>query len=65
MPSLPRFKVFIASLRLFSGHGAEAAWVWEEKTALRSVPVAPRAGSALLGGSLRLTPPTCLLVVGD
>ena len=58
MPSLLRFKVFIASLRLFSGKGAEAAWVWEEKTALRSVPVAPRAGSAsarrLPESSLRL-----------
>ncbi|MDA1048673.1 MAG: hypothetical protein O3A82_17325, partial [Verrucomicrobia bacterium] len=27
-----------------------------EKAALRSASVAPRAGSALLGGSLRLTP---------
>ncbi|MDA0725675.1 MAG: hypothetical protein O3B25_15600, partial [Verrucomicrobia bacterium] len=27
-----------------------------EKAELRSAPVAPRAGSALLGGSLRLTP---------
>ena len=37
----------------------------KKKTPIRSASVASRAGSALLGGSLRLTPLLTYLLVGD